>query len=118
MDRDPWDANQSLDAEADGASEQVEDNELLLTVPRGASPQGSNELKDVDLYRSVLTAAIEHGGRVGDHTLPVPWLRMTLAGLDFKLVEPEMMWYGFLSEGPGDESLSGAPGYGALFPGS
>jgi hypothetical protein len=116
MDKDPWNANQNLEPEVDRPSELRVDNRLLLAVPRGAPSQASNQLNAADLYKSVLMTAIEHNGRWGDHQIPVPWLRMILAGLDFKLVEPETMWYDFAADDSEEPSHTRTPGYDALFP--
>lgn len=52
-----------------------------------------------DYYTNLVRAAIAHGGAHGDHRISVPWLRMILAGLEWRRIEPETMWDGFEATG-------------------
>jgi hypothetical protein len=69
-----------------------------------------------DYYRELVSTAIVNGGRFGRHQIPVPWLRMILAGFESKRVEVEMMWSGFETDAASGDGLSESPSYNALFP--
>jgi len=68
-----------------------------------------------DYYKTLVQTAIDHGGRLGYHSMSIPWLRMILAGLESKQIEPEMMWYGIDSRQARGEGLPEIPAYEDLF---
>lgn len=111
----PWDADQELEQETVDAPELPDDRAVLLgatqAVP-GFSPGGGD---CASYYKGILRTAIDSGGLYGGHRIPVPWLRVILAGLEDKPIEPELMWYEIETEGP-QRSPLGIPSYGDLFP--
>ena len=68
-----------------------------------------------DYYRTLVRTAIENGGRHGDHSISVPWLRMILAGLESKRIEPKMIWYGMETGGIEGDSTGDIPSYEDIF---
>jgi hypothetical protein len=69
-----------------------------------------------DYYKNLVATAIHNEGWLAGHQIPIPWLRMILAGLEMKHIEPEMMWYGVEAGSAGGKSLPRIPSYGVLFP--
>ena len=92
-DGESWDTDGVLEPEAGPQAELQTDAAVLLaaaeTAP-GYSP-GSGNL--TDYYKGIMKAAIQNHGRYRDHWIPVPWLRMILAGLESRHIDPDMMWY-------------------------
>ena len=94
-----WDVNQLLEpeTEADFESLQMESTEVQTPSElRSESPESNT-----DYYVNLVKASIAHDGRLGSHTIPIPWLRMTLAGLEGRLTRVEDMWNGPRSGEPG-----------------
>ena len=111
--KDPWDADQELQPE-EVASELPTDAAVFLAA-RSVSPGYSPEDGDSNAYyRGIVRTAIENGGRYGDHKIPIPWLRMILAGLESRYIDPETMWYE-VEEGPVAQ-IPEIPSYEDLFP--
>jgi hypothetical protein len=114
IERDPWDANQDFGPEAE--SESPTDGDALSPESRETSQPGSKVVNAAEYYKVLVRTAIENGGKHGDHQIRIPWLRMILAGLEFRRVDPEMMWYG-VDAGASDEvPLGDIPAYDDLFP--
>ncbi|MDG6983127.1 MAG: hypothetical protein JRN28_01015 [Nitrososphaerota archaeon] len=108
---DPWATDLTLKPEISEVSELRFDGSGLAHsgLPR---PQPSSN--DVDLkgyYKAVILTAIEHGGTYQGQQISVPWLRMTLAGLEKRPMPPELMW----GEGP-EGSAADMPGFEEFFP--
>jgi len=113
-DKDPWDANQELEPEEGEASPLHIDTAVLLA---GTQPETvSNDLNTLDYYKNLVRTAIENGGRYADHQISIPWLRMILAGLEQKRIDPEMMWEGVDGGTPNGGLLPAIPSYNDLFP--
>jgi hypothetical protein len=112
MERDPWDANQEFGPEA--GDESPTDGEVAES--REAYRSDSKLVNAADFYKILMTTAIENGGKLGDHQISVPWLRMILAGLEFKRIDTEAMWYGAEGAASGGEPLAKIPDYDDLFP--
>ena len=116
IDRDPWDAGQALAPEVGETNELPTDTAVLVAATQATGvyiPAGADA---PDYYKSIVSSAIDNGGRYGDHQIPVPWLRMILAGLEMKRIEPEAMWYG-VEAGSASGPLPDVPSYEDLFPG-
>ena len=116
VDRDPWDAEQELEPEAEEASELPTDTAVLLAATQVTAGFAPNDTNTADYYKNVVRTAIENGGKYGDHRISIPWLRMILAGLEWKRVEPEAMWYGVEASTPSGSSLPEVPPFDDLFP--
>jgi len=117
IDRDPWDTEQEF--EPDEATEPPElptDAADMIAAPQVAPDSTTNDVDSGEYYKNIVRTAIENGGKYRDHQIPIPWLRMILAGLEWKHVDPEMMWYGVEAATPGEPPLPGMPGYDSLFP--
>ena len=106
---DTWATDLALEPEISEVSElHLADTVLLAEVH--PHPQ-SNDVDLKEYYRGVVAAAISQGGNYQGQRISIPWLRMTLAGLEMRPMPPEMMW---------EEEMEGAnsdlPGYDELFP--
>ena len=108
--KDPWATDLSLEPEISEVSELRLDNAVLLAATKPQSRPGSNDVDLKDYYRRLIYAAIQHGGEYQGQQISVPWLRMTLAGLEMRPMPPEMMWEGE------QELAADMPGYEELFP--
>jgi len=47
---------------------------------------------DNDYYLELIRTALSQGGRRGAYEIPIPWLRMTFAGLQGQYIDPEDTW--------------------------
>jgi hypothetical protein len=118
MDRDPWNADQDLKPEI-AETELPTDRAVLIAATDATRPTGEfipADSNSPDYYKTLVLTAIENGGKYGDHQIAVPWLRMILAGLEFKHIEPEMMWFGSDTGGLNDSPSRDLPSYEDLFP--
>jgi hypothetical protein len=108
--RDSWATDLSLEPETSEVSELHLDDAAILSTAKVQSRPGSNDVDLKDYYRGLIYAAIQHGGEYQGQQISVPWLRMTLAGLEMRPMPPEMMW-------EGEQDLAAdMPGYEELFP--
>jgi hypothetical protein len=99
----------TLEADAGPATEVVFEPSPLGGV---FAPSSTNE---VERQAELVRAAMAQGGKCGDHEIPIPWLRMTLAGLEGRAIDVDAMWEGVASPvcmDPVEES----PAYQSLFP--
>jgi hypothetical protein len=90
---DQWDANVDLQPEVEETKEIPTENAVLLAASR-LRGEFSPDANGTDYYTGLIRAAIEHGGRYGGHQISLPWLRMILAGLEWRNIEPETAWDG------------------------
>ncbi len=118
IDSDPWDVEQQLapEAEAEETTELPTDNAVILAATKAASHSATNDVDSGEYYKDIVRTAIANGGKYGDHQIPLPWLRMILAGLEWRRIDPEMMWYGVEASGADDGPLPEIPNYEDLFP--
>jgi hypothetical protein len=65
------------------------------------SPSNGN-----DYYLELIRTALSQGGKRGAYEIPIPWLRMTYAGLQGHAVDPEEFWV--VAEDSGLPSNSGS----------
>ena len=115
IEEDAWDTDQEFRPDVGDSSELHTDAAVLLA----ASPtdpgyfRGDESL--TDYYKGIVRTAIENRGRYGDHRIPVPWLRMILAGLESRDIDPDLLWY---EADVGSAATPGAegPSYEELFP--
>jgi hypothetical protein len=114
-DSDSWDANQPLGTEVEPQTELRTDTAVLLAAAQAAPGYSPGSGNLTDYYKGIMKTAIQNKGRYRDHWIPVPWLRMILAGLESRWVDPDMMWYEADFDAAGD-SLSEVPEYNDLFP--
>ncbi|HYB07054.1 MAG TPA: hypothetical protein VEB87_02735 [Nitrososphaerales archaeon] len=112
--RDPWDADRELQPEEVGEASEPTDETIL--VPATLIEAKSNDLNTLDHYRSLVRTAIANDGRYADHQIPVPWLRMILAGLELRHIDPEKAWEGFAGAAPSNILVHTIPKYDDLFP--
>ncbi len=115
IDKDPWDADQEFAPEVEEASELPTDSAVLLAATEAIDTSGSNEIDTAEYYKGLVRTAIENGGKYHGHQIPIPWLRMILAGLESRHVDPEMMWYD-AGAAALDSPLPKTPSYEELFP--
>lgn len=108
--KDPWATDLALKPEISEVSELRMDSEVLLAATKAQSNPTSNDVDLKGYYRGLLVAAMRHGGEYHGQQISIPWLRMTLAGLEMRPMPPEMMWE--------EEQVAGTdmPGYTDLFP--
>jgi hypothetical protein len=107
--KDPWATDLSLEPEAEDVSELPGESTVLLTKVQPHPT--SNDVDMKEYYRGLISAAIKHGGEHNGQRISIPWLRMTLAGLEDRPIPAEMMW-----EGVQDATAPDMPGFGRLFP--
>ncbi len=119
-DKDPWDTEQEFEPEAEieesEVSELPTDTAVMLAATRISPSSTTNDVDSGEYYKNILKTAIQNGGKYGEHQIPTPWLRMILAGLEWRHIDPELMWYGFDPSTPGIENLPKIPSYEDLFP--
>jgi hypothetical protein len=111
---DIWDADQELRPEPE-SSELHTDAAVLLAAAQTAPGYFPGDESLTDYYKGIMMTAIEHKGRYGDHWIPVPWLRMILAGLESRHIDPDLLWY----EVDSDSAVTShpeVPSYEDLFP--
>jgi len=114
VDRSLWDTEQELRPERSTVSDLHADATVLVATTRGAGqfvPEGST-----DYCKTLVSSAIENGGKLGGHQIPVPWLRMILAGLELRQVEPGMMWNADEVGNPASSSVAEGQSFDDLFP--
>lgn len=109
---DLWDVKQWLRPEPDSAPEFREASVDPFHGTTGFGPSGAT-MKDY--YRRLVETAITQQGWYGGMCISVPWLRMTLAGLDSKAFAPEMMWEDIEEKGLDGARAPGVPSYDAIF---
>lgn len=119
IDKDPWDAEQELEPEVEveegKTTTLATDTAVILAATQISPSSATNDVDSGEYYKNIVKTAIDNGGKYGGHHIPIPWLRMILAGLEWRRVDPEMMWYGFEASGP-NEGLPEIPSYQDLFP--
>jgi hypothetical protein len=113
-DEDLWDANVELHPEVEETTELPTDSAVLLAASR-LRGEFSPEANQTDYYTGLVRAAIDHGGRYGDHQISLPWLRTILAGLEWRNIEPETAWDGIEAIVPSEPVAQGPP-FNDLFP--
>ena len=112
-----WDVNQLIEpeTEADFESQEMEPTEVHTPSELRSEPPES----DTDYYVNLVKASIDQNGKFGKQMIPVPWLRMTLAGLEGRPTRVEDMWTGPRSEEPawenGPSAGLGRPPFEAIF---
>ena len=121
VDSDSWDADQELKQDlafedVDEVSEISTDAAVLVAAQDSVDATATNDVNPSDFYKNLIWTAIRNGGRFGNHQISIPWLRVVLAGLDSKRVDPESMWYGYEQSGAPLELLPELPSYDDLFP--
>jgi hypothetical protein len=92
--KDPWDMNQELQPGNGERTELQTDTAVLLAATHVANGISSSDLNMKDYYRSVVQSAISQGGMFRGQQMSIPWLRMTLAGLEMRSISPEVIWEG------------------------
>jgi hypothetical protein len=116
INQDPWDADQELVPEVEGNTKLPTDTAVPVAARQENGEFSPQDEETQDYYKNLVSTAIQNGGWLEGHQIPIPWLRMILAGLEMKHIEPEMMWYGVEVGSAGGEFLSRIPSYHALFP--
>jgi hypothetical protein len=91
---DRWGADEELEPEIEKVVEPPGDIAVFAIATQATGQYAPDDPSAPDYYESLVRTAIENGGRHGDHSISIPWLRMILAGLESKQIEPETMWYG------------------------
>jgi len=113
---DPWSPDLELKPDVSPVTELPTDASVLVATSEVVGHYAPADVNAPGYYESLVQTAIENGGKYGGHIIPIPWLRMIQAGLEFKHVDTEMMWYGFEPGVGMDERRSKFPSYGAVFP--
>ena len=111
---DPWDADRELEPENEEEAGLVTDAAVSVVL---AYPSGHYSPDDAthDYYKNLVRTAISNGGKHGDRSISIPWLRMILAGLELKQIEANMMWEGIEPGETEGEARKGIPSYEDLF---
>jgi len=108
-------AHEGLKPEIEDDAGLPEGTAVLEAVTRMSGQYAPDNSSAPDYYKSLVRTAIENGGRHGYHGISVPWLRMILAGLESKQIEPEVMWYGIEPGEMRRDHLPVIPPYEDLF---
>jgi hypothetical protein len=114
--QDPWNADQEPKPEVEGNTKLPADTAVPVAARHGDGQFSPHDENAQDYYKNLVATAIQTGGWLEGHQIPIPWLRMILAGLEMKRIEPEMMWYEVEAGSVWSESLSRIPSYSVLFP--
>jgi hypothetical protein len=89
---DAWGLDKELSPEVEDAPDSSAEEEAPQFVPRPTSHfMPSNPS---DFYTTAVRAAMDHGGALAGRQIPLPWLRMILAGLEQRHIEQDAMWEG------------------------
>jgi hypothetical protein len=114
---DPWDADQELKPEVEADFEFSVENTVLVSPTRVAHWYTYNYPSEVEYQRNLVRTAIGQGGKFHDHEMPLPWLRMILAGLEGRSIEPDQVWGENQTPDPMEPPKGPAPqSYYDLFP--
>jgi len=113
--RDPWGAFEELEPEIEENVELPGGTTTLEAATRVSGQYAPDDPSAPDYYKSLVRTAMENGGRHGYHSISIPWLRMILAGLESKQIEPEVMWYGVEAGETRRDRAPEIPPYGDLF---
>ena len=112
---DLWGADEELKPEMEESTLLPGDAAVFVPATQATGQYAPDNPDTRDYYKSLVRTAIENGGRHGDHSIPIPWLRMILAGLESKKIEPETVWYGIEGGEARTESMPEIPPYEDLF---
>ncbi|MDG7008505.1 MAG: hypothetical protein JRN06_09740 [Nitrososphaerota archaeon] len=93
IEEDAWDTDREFGPEVGESSELHTDAAVLLASAQTAPGYFRGDESLTDYYKDIVRTAIENRGRYGDHWIPVPWLRMILAGLESRHIDPDLLWY-------------------------
>lgn len=107
--KDQWATGYTFEPDESEASELPGSSTLLLTT-RAQDYHASNDMDMRDYYKGLISSAISQGGDCQGQKISIPWLRMTLAGLEMRPIPPEAMWEETVDE------VTAMPGYDRLFP--
>jgi hypothetical protein len=105
---DSWSANLTFEPVSASAAELPAARTAFPAAGYEAHP-ASNDVNMRDYYKGLARTAILHGGRYQEFEIPVPWLIMTLSGLEMKPMPAEMMWK------YEQQDLAGTPEFDELF---
>ncbi len=111
----PWGTGEELEPEIDEIAARPGDSVVFEPISSALGRYVPDDTSTPDYYKSLVRTAIENGGRHGYHRISIPWLRMILAGLESKPIEPETMWYGIEAGEIRRESMTEIPSYEDLF---
>jgi len=113
--QDPWGAVEGPMPEVESNAELPGDTAASEVATQASGRYAPDDPSAPDYYKSLVRTAIENGGRHGYHSISIPWLRMILAGLESKQIEPEVMWHGVESGETRMERMPEIPPYEDLF---
>jgi len=112
---DLWDSDHELEPEIEEEAGLATDAAVSVVLAYPSGRYSPDNASTPDYYKSLVQTAIGNGGKHGDHRISVPWLRMILAGLESKRIEPRMMWEGVEPGETEGEAPRGIPTYEDLF---
>jgi hypothetical protein len=112
---DPWGADEELEPEIAEDAAPPGGIAGFVTVSGATGKYVPDDPSAPDYYKSLVRTALENGGRHGLQSISIPWLRMILAGLESKQIDPEMMWYGMEAGETRREPMPEIPPYEDLF---
>lgn len=111
-----WDLDSAFGGDEHHDTESWNDTELP-DIDKGDGVFAPDTLTEVERQANLIRVAMQHGGKFGTHEIPLPWLRMTLAGLEGRAIDVDEMWEGIASPYPGDLASDSEPrSYRILFP--
>jgi hypothetical protein len=112
---DTWGADEELEPEIEEDAKPPREIAFLVTATQATGRYAPDDPSAPDYYMTLVRNAIGNGGRHGDQSISIPWLRMILAGLESKQIEPETMWYGIEAGETRREPVPEVPSYEDLF---
>jgi len=112
---DPWGADEGLKPEIGDNAVLPRGSGVLGEATRVSGQYAPDDPSTPDYYKSLVRTAIENGGRHGYQSISIPWLRMILAGLESRQMEPETMWYGIEAGEVRREPMPEIPPYEEVF---
>lgn len=113
MNADLWNVNRSLQPEPD--STPVFRHPPADATSNFGAGYGPNDNSAKAFCKTVVETAIAQQGWYGGMRISVPWLRMTLAGLESERFAPEMMWEGVEEQDARGRHVPGLPSYDSVF---
>lgn len=115
---DPWDADRELEPEVKVDFEFPVENTIMVSPIRKVHSFSPKTLGEVEFQKKLVQSALEHGGRFDSYAISISWLRMIMAGLEGRPIEPEEAWRDVEAPDPDDFLQNLESSYQKLFPAS
>lgn len=88
-----WDVNSQLEVEENESSVLLMETTVQdLPVSEAYDATNKTIMGNSEYYHRFILACIESGGKFGDHTISMGWLKTTLAGLEGRSMGTTLLW--------------------------